>query len=181
MQEQQKKGNSVGIAIACFQCWAAMIYPMMRRNWGSNHPGMRAVFGIGWVFLWIAYTHADGLIWIIPLYLLFLLENRMKHARGTLDVHSDYSGEPVMAKVFCRFKNEALAKKIGEPLISLVFGVCLLEMGYEEGKFFTLGALALLANQTLIGFYERRRFTDMRDAQIESEALMREIHNRRRA
>jgi len=179
MQEQAKKGISLNVAALLIRGWAATIYPFMRRGIGKHHPGMLGVFGLAWLVLWVAYTHASGLLWIVPLYLLGQLSHSLGHARKTSHVHTDYGGEPLLAMKLLRFKDEAAAKRFGEPLISFALGLGLLWYGFPEGKYFAFGAIALAMNQAIIDRYNNRRVDDLRDGMIESRHLMGQLRQRR--
>jgi hypothetical protein len=180
MEKQEKKGLSLKVAMAVVQGWAATIYPFMRIGIGKNHPGILGLFGMGWLVLWVAYARCNGLLWLIPLYLLGQLFHLLGHARKPKKVHTNYAGQPFLAMKFLRFKDEAAAKRFGEPLICFLFGMALIGCGYDEGKYFAFGTAALIANQALIELFDRRRIDDMRDGTIESEFLMGQLHNRRR-
>jgi hypothetical protein len=174
-QQPQKKGQTWNVVFAVIRGWSATIYPFLRKNIGKNHPGLTGLIGLGWVLLWVAYTHANGLLWLIPLYGLGQLSHSLGHARKRSPLHTNYSGEPLVAMKLLRFRDESAAKRFGEPLISLAFGIALLAYGYYEGKYFVFGAAALAANQTLIDQYDRRRVDSMRDAMIEGRYLLNQV------
>jgi len=180
MPEQPQKIDSLNVAALVMRGWAATIYPFLRRNLGKHHPGMLGLFGLGWVVLWVAYTHATGLLWLIPFYLLGQCCHVLGHARNPRLVHTEYGGEPVLAMKLLRFTDEAAAKRFGEPLISLAFGLLLLWLGYDEGKYFAFGALALAMNQGIIDRYDHRRVDDLRNGMLESQHLMGQLHPRRK-
>jgi len=169
-KKEEKKGSSLNVVMAIVQGWSATIYPFMRRGLGKNNPGMMGFIGLGWLMLWVLYTRANGLLWIIPLYLLGALFHRLGNT--SKGVHTNYGGEPVLAMKLFRFKDEWAAKRIGEPLISLLAGMALIGCGFDEGKYFAFGAVALIANQVLIDLYDQRRIDDLRDGKIEGQYLM---------
>jgi hypothetical protein len=177
---QEQKVGSMQVATGFIAAYAATIYPFMRTNIGKNHPGLAGLIGMGWVVLWVAHTHADGLILLVPLYLGGQLLHSLQHAFKQSTVHTRYSGTPVLAMKLLRFKDEIAAKRFGEPVISLIVGLGLLRLGYDEGKYFALGAVVLFMNQSLVGQYERRRVDDMRDGMIGSSYLMSQLRSRRR-
>jgi len=175
---EQKKGNSWNVVVWVIHGWAATIYPFMRKNIGRRHPGIAGLIGMGWVILWVSYTRAGGLLWLIPLYIAGQVLHLIGCARKPSEVHSHYYGDPVLAMTL-GFKDPRAARRFGEPLIAFAVGMGLILYGYQEGKYFVFGAVALIVNQSLIDMQERRRVDDMRDGMIEGRYFLGRARERR--
>ena len=72
-QKQEKKGNSLNVLHWVVASWSATIYVFMRRNMGKRHPGVIGMMGIAWLMLWILYTRAEGLTFVIVLYMVCIV------------------------------------------------------------------------------------------------------------
>jgi hypothetical protein len=162
--KQEKKGNTLNVLHWVVASWSATIYVFMRKNIGKRHPGVIGMMGIGWLMLWILYTRAEGLTFLIPLYMVGALLHQVGARKS--EVHSRYIGDPTLARMI-GFKNDAIARRVGEPLIAFVFGIGLIACGFDEGKYFAFGAGAMAISASIVDFQEQRRVEDTRDAMIE--------------
>ena len=168
-QPEKKRDSSLKVLGWIVGGWAATINPFMRKNIGKRHPGITGLVGMAWLTLWIAYTQAQGLVYMIPVYVLGQFFHRVGSRNS--EVHSHYVGEPVLARMI-GFKNDAAARQIGEPLIAFVIGIAMIACGFDEGKYFAFGSGAMAINEALLQFREQRTVDDMRDGMIEGRYFM---------
>ena len=175
---EQKKTSSWPFVLAIMNAWAATIYFCMRERVGRRHPHLPVLIGCGWIWLWVAHTGAERLIWLIPLLLLGLCLHNIQHQRNLFSVHSNYGGDPIIA-IKLGFKDERVAKAFGEPLISFTVGAVMLANGFQEGKYFAFGALAMVVTNSINEMQQRRRVEEMRDGMIEGRYLMGQMKGRR--
>jgi hypothetical protein len=169
-QQEQKKGHTMHILAAIISGWALTIYVWMRKDIGKNHVGINALFGIGWIMLWVAYTHASDLAWLIPAFIAGWVIHRMGHAKPR-NIHTHYGGTPIIAMTLFRIRDETFAKCFGEPVIAALAGSAMLLFGYDEGKYFIFGAVAMMANATFEQRYARQRIDDLNDGIIEGQVI----------
>lgn len=154
------------------ETWAMSIYTPMRCRMGRDSAGMAGLCVLGWIPLYIVFTHAPQVIWLLPVYLGSLLMQRIgqgwREMRGCME-HTRYNGYPWVGLLFT--KSESKAKGLIEPLISFLFGVFVCEFNGNAGMYFILGAVAMMVCTGIIEHRDRQRVREMRNSMIEGSMI----------
>jgi hypothetical protein len=157
--------------------WAMSVSLIVRRNSGKGHlatwPLGAAVLACyillmpcpELVFLFLFFAYA-GL-----LHIACLIKLRFK---GVVQ-HTRYSGEPWLARLFC--KNERLGKLLVEPLLTLALGCVIIPYACACGIYFLVASYAMAIVQRQIDIELQRRLDEMHNGRIDNAQLMQEFHS----
>lgn len=159
--------NLLGFAAVCY---ANCIIPFLRRRFGAEAFGFQGMFafvgllllaggdptGVGMCYLWI---------WIA--FVLMHRAGTMNNERKGIFLHSQYAGDPWIAKLVCR--DDDFARRYVEPFLCLTVGTLLCPLSETVGAFVIFGAIALGMVEVIQGQVSRVRLQKMRDAEIEMQ------------
>jgi hypothetical protein len=162
-------------------CFAISIVPFTRKEFGERY--------LGWLNLFFGYTvvanffflgnmigmltrHGGsrlmGLFWLafIAMSLYRRREITVKNNAG-IEWHSMYIGTSLLPLPFSQEK----IYKFFEPALVFALGHLLWTFSGQVGLWLMISAVALLINNHIVFYNERRAILDMRDAQIEAKYL----------
>lgn len=160
---------------------ALTLTTFLRTDFGKNALGVYGLGGFA-IILFYGGLVCPSMVIYLGLWMVSLLCQRIKQwqnrRKGVL-IHSRYNGFPLLAtKLFPRMR-ESNAKGV-EAFLCLVVGWLIMQVNPGIGIYVMCGFGTILLSEALIVEGKFKRLQDMRDAEIEQEALAEELKQYRR-
>jgi hypothetical protein len=166
--------SPVEIRRAVIAGWAMTCTLPMRRHCGKHYIGREALFGIAIIFGYAAFAPAPHLIWLEALFCLSIALNWSTDAamrKNGVIHHTFFDGDPWLARLIFRSKDDRRCKAYGEPLLAVFVSYCLYQRVPVYAGFFFVAACAMVIVQFGIERELQRRLDEMHNGRIENEAL----------
>ena len=161
---------------------ATMLTAFSRRDFGKEHFGLNALFGIAITFVYAGFANCPEVLVFLAFWFLAVIAQRIrqfKNERNGVVIHSRYNGYPVLAwKLFPWIKTEGNAKA-AEAFLCMIVGWCIAQFVPPLGFYIGLGWISILASEAILVEIQKRRLQAMRDAEIEQRYLAQEYRKRR--
>lgn len=165
-------GETMDLAYGLAHCLATVLAVFIRRDFGADALGWPAILG-GLALYVTAVENRDRLArlfflaWLVAQATQRFLTFR-NHWRG-VRVHSRSSGYPWLAMRLPFVRSEAVAVRLGEPLLCLAVGAALWPLSHPLGGFVMFGAGSFCLRNNIDALVRRKRLSAMLDARLEQE------------
>jgi hypothetical protein len=179
MEDQQKKGDGLGVLYFLCNIHATCISPFIRSGFGKNALGWNGL--LAFTLLWYMACTEKGMGWYFAAWFVALIYRRIQTfrmlRRGEL-IHTRYSGHPWLA-LKCPFvRTEYTATVFVEPMLCFIAGVALAPLSPGMGGFVLFGFLSFIARAGIEGMITEKRMERMQDAMIEQAWYAEEMRKR---
>ncbi len=180
--ERPSMSDSFNVLYALIVSHATMMTAFTRRDFGKEHFGLNALFGIFITVFYAGITNCPQVVYFLGFWFLAVIAQRIrqfKNYRNDVVIHSRYNGYPVLAwTLFPRIKTEGNAKG-AEAFLFLAVGGCIAQFIPPLGFYIGLGWISILASEAILVEVQKRRVQAMRDAELENRSLAEQYRKRR--
>lgn len=189
-QQQQSPGGFLENGRACVS-WIAYISQVLeisvavflRRGFGRRYLGTQAALVVPLILLYSAFWEGHDvtpLFMFLGLYVCGWLANSKEKAGKDEMVHSRYTGTPELLRirVFRGRLSEQTAKRVVEPLIVCLVGVCTLSHSEPLGTYLILAGIGTMISVGLTIAHEEKMLMETRDAYLAQQNIAERFRDR---
>jgi hypothetical protein len=175
-QQTNKIGmrESFNLMYALCKVHAYCIWPLIRRDFGTDAMGFPAFFALLLMLLVATLARIPELFPYVGVWLLAVLWQRtrtMRLVKQGAVWHSRYEGTPWLALRLMRSDKDSTARRMVEPMLCLAAGIVLYQVSPGLGGFVMAGCASMGMLAGINSELDRKRLAAMRDAEIEQRWL----------